>query len=325
MAFIESPRFPDDIAYGTRGGPFIDVSVVVGDAGADYRVKRGIPQREYDAAYGIKTHQQLYNMLEYFIARDGAATGFRFKDFSDFSSASDGKSAPTITDVELGSGDGSTTQFQLIKFYEPGAYQKTRVIEKPVSGTVLVEVNGVAQTLGVDFTVDTSTGIITFTSAPTSGHIIKVGFEFDVPVQFGPELGRQALQASLDDFSTGSIPSIPLKEMNQKVAQPERFYHGGGTTRTLIGDEHYSFDHGLFVVYAPGATRKIYMPNPLDLPQGINYPVLFNNAAGGSGFDLNLRKFDDSGLIFTIPPQTGAELFIFELGGNNTWGGMRHV
>jgi uncharacterized protein (TIGR02217 family) len=72
--------------------------------------------------------------------------------------------------------------------------------------TVKVAVNGVTQNSG--WTIDTTTGIITFTSAPASG-AVTAGYEFDVPVRFGAD----KLSISVDAFEAGSISAIDIQEI----------------------------------------------------------------------------------------------------------------
>ena len=72
----------------------------------------------------------------------GRAYSFRFKDWSDFSTAADGRSAPANTDCEVGVGDGSNRSFQLQKKYVSGSTTEYRVLSKPVSGTVVVALDG---------------------------------------------------------------------------------------------------------------------------------------------------------------------------------------
>ena len=110
-------------------------------------------------------------------------------------------------DQPVGTGNGAATQFQLTKRYISGAQSWTRTITKPVAGTVSIALNGTPQASG--WSVSTSTGLITFTTAPTAGVAVTAGFEFDVPVRFDTD----ALDVTLDLERLGSITSIPLVEI----------------------------------------------------------------------------------------------------------------
>ena len=216
MAFLEAPRFPIDLNYGSMGGPGFKTDVVVYGNGKEYRnALWSIPRHRYDVRYAVKSRTDLLNVYEFFLAQQGQANGFRVKDLWDYTSASDGKSTPAADDVTVGTGDGSDTTFQLIKNYSKGSETLARDILKPVSSTILVEVNSVSQTEGVDFTIDTTTGIITFAVAPTSGHSITAGFEFDVPVRFDTDdlSSVQLLLYTTGGSDIASIENIPLIEI----------------------------------------------------------------------------------------------------------------
>jgi uncharacterized protein (TIGR02217 family) len=59
------------------------------------------------------------------------------------------------------------------------------------------------------FTLDPTTGTITFAAAPVSGAALTAGFQFDVPVRFDTD----HLAINLAGFRAGEIPSIPLIEI----------------------------------------------------------------------------------------------------------------
>jgi uncharacterized protein (TIGR02217 family) len=82
---------------------------------------------------------------------------------------------------------------------------------KPVAGSVRVAVDGVVATEGTAFTVDTTTGVITFLAGhiPGTGAAVTAGFLFDVPVRFDTDY----LEVDLSAFAAGAIPKIPLIEI----------------------------------------------------------------------------------------------------------------
>ncbi len=138
----------------------------------------------------------------------GRLQGFRFRDPFDHLSAATGP-ALAPTDCVIGTGDGATTTFQLVKRYASGSQTWVRTITKPVAGSVTVALNDASQASG--WSVDTTTGVITFTTAPGLGVAITAGFEFDVPVRFDTD----ALDVTLDLERLGSITSIPLLEIRR--------------------------------------------------------------------------------------------------------------
>ncbi|WP_077106199.1 DUF2460 domain-containing protein, partial [Agrobacterium sp. DSM 25558] len=149
----------------------------------------------------------LYAVLEFFEARGGQLYGFRFRDPVDFRSCPP-LTVPSAMDQRIGTGDGVTKTFPLVKTYADAGGGWTRAIAKPVEGSVLVSVNGVATT---GFSTDHETGIVMFAAGhvPAVGAAVRAGFEFDVPVRF--DIDR--IDVSLSAFEAGRIPSIPLVEI----------------------------------------------------------------------------------------------------------------
>ncbi|MCK4609475.1 MAG: DUF2460 domain-containing protein, partial [Gammaproteobacteria bacterium] len=74
MSFIETPRFPDDISYGSKGGPSWNTSVITLNSGYEKRNKNWTNARySYDVAYGIKTQAELLALVDYFNRVGGKA------------------------------------------------------------------------------------------------------------------------------------------------------------------------------------------------------------------------------------------------------------
>jgi len=208
MAFHEV-RFPDNISRGARGGPERRTQIVEMASGDEERNGSWADsRRRYDASYGIRKADDLAAVTAFFEARRGRLYGFRWKDWADHKSGM--PSAGTgVTDQPIGSGNGAATAFQLVKLYTSGAQSWTRTITKPVAGTVAVALNGATQITG--WTVNTTTGVVTFAAAPAPGVAITAGFEFDVPVRFDTD----TLDVTLDFERLGSITSIPLIEVRR--------------------------------------------------------------------------------------------------------------
>jgi uncharacterized protein (TIGR02217 family) len=208
MAFHEV-RFPDDISRGARGGPERRTQIVELASGDEERnASWANSRRRYDVAYGIRRADDLAAVVAFFEARNGRLYGFRFRDWADYKSCLPSQQ-PTPTDQGIGTGDGGTTMFQLVKNYASGAHTWTRTIGKPEAGSVTVAFDGVEQ--GSGWSVDTTTGLVTFGSAPTAGAVITAGFTFDVPVRFDSD----TLDVTLDIERLGSITSIPLLEIRR--------------------------------------------------------------------------------------------------------------
>ncbi len=159
----------------------------------------------YDVAPGLRGEAELETVLQFFRARRGAAIAFRFTD--PFDNSSNGMTGtPTYGDQILGTGDGVQTEFDLIKHYGAGADAQTRFISHPVSGSVLVAVNGSAVTSGWTLVPG---GKIQFSIAPAQGALITAGFNFDVPVRFADD----RLDLACATFGAGEMASITLVEV----------------------------------------------------------------------------------------------------------------
>ena len=208
MAFHEI-RFPDNISRGARGGPERRTQIVELASGDEERnASWANSRRRYDASYGIRRSDDLAAVVAFFEARNGRLYGFRWKDWGDYKSCLP-SGIPSATDQPIGTGDGTTTTFQLVKAYISGAQSWIRAITKPVAGTVTVALGGIDQASG--WSADITTGLVTFTAPPPGGTNITAGFEFDVPVRFDTD----QLDVIHDIERLGSITSIPLIEVRR--------------------------------------------------------------------------------------------------------------
>jgi len=215
--FIETPRFPTDIRYGSSGGPTSSTDIVITGGGVEHRnANWALPKYRFNAKYMVKTRTTALQVYELFLAMQGKYGGFRVQDAWDYSSAADGVSTPSETDQTIGTGNASEDTFQLIKTYTQGTATLARDIKKPVTTfSVLIKVGAFTYTEGVDYTVDYTTGIVTFTTIPPNGDPVSAGFEFDVPCRFDTDdLSDLAFAISTSD-GTGDIVNfgdIPLVE-----------------------------------------------------------------------------------------------------------------
>ena len=205
MSFLETPRFPSDISFNSKGGPNYNTQIVKYGAGYESReIKWDYPMHSYDVAYGIKTIESLYDLVEFFHAVKGRGHSFLYKDHLDYKSCDVGDTVAD-TDQTIGTGDGAEKDFQLIKTYTSGALSSTRYIGKPVSGSVVISIDDVAQ--GSGWTVNTTTGVVTFTTEPAVAEVVKAGYEFDVPARFNED----SLSVDFETYRLGGV-SVPIIE-----------------------------------------------------------------------------------------------------------------
>lgn len=200
VTFIESPRFPDDIAEGSSGGPGWNTNVFESQDGTEVRNQVWeVVRHQYDVSYGIRDKSAMDAVRAFFFDVRGRAYGFRFKDWGDYQ-----------LDAEpIGTGDGTNLVFRIIKTY--GANNPyVRRIFKPVDGTIVVYVDGVVES-EANYSVDTTTGTITFGAghAPADTKVVTVDCEFDVPVRFDTDV----LASTQDGWLSEEWPNIPLKEL----------------------------------------------------------------------------------------------------------------
>jgi uncharacterized protein (TIGR02217 family) len=207
MAF-DDVRLPTAISRGATGGPERRTDVVTTASGREERNSRWAhSRRRYNIGFGVRTLQQLQEVIAFFEGRRGKLHAFRFKDHTDFKSCA-ANAVPQRSDQVLGTGTGAQAAFQLVKHYGAPSRDYVRNITAPVAGTVVVAVNGVAS---VNFTLNATTGVVTFTAGniPPNGATVTAGYEFDVPVRFDTD----EITVNLSHFEAGEIPEIPLLEV----------------------------------------------------------------------------------------------------------------
>lgn len=204
--FLDDVVFPVGVSKGSTGGPDWPVAVVeLGSGHEERNTPWSAPLRRYDARWGVRTREELYEILRLYLVARGPLYGFRLMDWTDHRSGSPA-AATTALDQELGTGDGTATAWPLVKAYEFAGRSHLRRIHKPIAGSVAVAVDGVP--LATGWSLDAAAGLVSFASPPAPGAALTWGGEFHVPVRFDGALDQTALRGPV-----GDIPSIPLKEL----------------------------------------------------------------------------------------------------------------
>jgi uncharacterized protein (TIGR02217 family) len=202
-------RFPPTLSFGSVGGPERRTEVVTLANGFE---ERNTPwahsRRRYDAGVGMRSLDDVETLIAFFEARRGQLFGFRWKDWSDHKSGLPSVAA-ALDDQLIGWGDGERRDFALTKTYRSGDFSYVRPIVKPVAGSVLIGLQGDPQVETVHYSIDLTTGIVTFDAAPAEGAEITAGFEFDVPVRFDTD----RIQTSVASFQAGDVPNVPVVEV----------------------------------------------------------------------------------------------------------------
>jgi len=143
------------------------------------------PRYQWTADIGFLSSSSVYSqtlqtLLGFVNQMQGQANSFLYQDPDDYSA----------TAQTIGTGDGTTTAFQLVKslggFVEP-------VFAPNLSGTINVYINGTLQSSG-NYTINAwgtnntnGPGSLVFNTAPSSGAAITASFTFYYPCRFASD------------------------------------------------------------------------------------------------------------------------------------------
>jgi len=203
-------RLPPDVEEGATGGPEFATVIQESVSGQEQRIKVWAKCRaKYDIGYSLlHSDDPVGNyraVLALFYAHNGRFKPFRMKDWGDYQAS----------DMNFGTGDGSDTTFQLSMTYDPsqillgtpGSFTYTREIYL-LATTPVIKKNGVTQTVTTHYTIG-PTGLVTFVTPPTSGHVLTWSGEFDIPVRFDVDY----LPVVMNVKDIAEIGSISLREV----------------------------------------------------------------------------------------------------------------
>lgn len=150
--FLESPRFPDNIAFGATVGPTYLTVVNTVYSGRDGRIPAWTQSRiRFDIGRRAMNAADTATLDAFFRAVKGRAYGFRIKDWTDYL-------VTTGNGVLVPQNGAFGSTYQLAKFYQQGALSETRSISKPVVGSTAIYLNASALP-GTAYALDTTTGI----------------------------------------------------------------------------------------------------------------------------------------------------------------------
>jgi uncharacterized protein (TIGR02217 family) len=172
--FVDT-QFPVDLLFHLEMDADIETPPVAIASTPDGKVEQRI-QAASEGRYicrfpaQIRTWAKARQLYEFYMGVGGTRDSFRLRDPRAYFNSVAGQA--------LGTGDGAKTQFQLVRSF--GTY--THTILKPASGTVKVYLDAVEQ--GSGWSVNLSTGIVTFNVAPGAGVAVTADFTHDYPVRF---------------------------------------------------------------------------------------------------------------------------------------------
>lgn len=163
--FLESPRFPDSISFGAVVGPTYSTVINSIYSGRENRIVAWSQSKvHFEVGMRPILAADTASLDAFFRVVKGRGYGFRIKDWTDYT---DGGAGVLVAQSSPG-------LYQMGKQYAQGAFTETRLIAKPVAGTVAAILNGTPLTTGV--TVDSTTGLVTLSAlASASVSSVTVG------------------------------------------------------------------------------------------------------------------------------------------------------
>lgn len=150
------------LKFGVVRRPVWNTSTKTSVGGREYRAANMLyPSYVYKLSYEFLRDlrsgvDELRTLLGFFNQRQGSFDSFLFNDPDD----------NTVTTQSFGTGNGTTTQFQLLRTF--GGFTDPVY---DVNGTPQIFKAGVLQTVTTNYSIS-STGLVTFTAAPTAGQAL---------------------------------------------------------------------------------------------------------------------------------------------------------
>lgn len=187
--------------FGFTGGPEFLTNIKSLQSGRESRnADWPICRHRYSVPFNNINDTAYLNIKRVFLVVRGMAHTFLHKDWGDYQAV----------DEPFGIGDGSENEFQLIKVSTADVGEYTRVITKPKAGVVVM-----ADGVPVAATVDTLTGIVTFSVAPGVGDVLTWTGEFYVHVRFNSD----QLPFSLDNRMSGGFANNGSVELIEVLGE----------------------------------------------------------------------------------------------------------
>lgn len=278
-----------DRAYSYRSlvGEQGNTAVVELGSGAEERIQRwGETRLVANLGYAVKTYADLTAILAFKRAMGHRLDTFRFWNPLDYSTGTNTPSDTSLSlvtnaDEQIGTGDASNKNFQLVKRYTNGVNTVTRNITKPIIDTVKVALDGVNQTSG--WNVDLSTGIVTFSSAPGNGVDVTAGCQFNDEVRFESDDSS----VSIDSYERGDVVGglRIVSVMGGSIVNDDYPYRGSSTP-TFGADMDLTPQMGALVRLDPSTSGlSVILPDPSPYPYGGPHWLL-ENISGTDSFDV---------------------------------------
>ena len=227
---FDEVRFPEDVSWGSSGGPTFKTQVFEGYRGVEKRnIDWKSPIMQFNVAYGIKTDEQMTDIISFFNARQGKLRGFRYKNWANFQ----------ILNDNIAVGDGVSERLPMIRTYGFPATQTFKRLYKIVVGSVTgVTVGGEALVEGINYNIDYNSGEIIFEAGRTPGEgvpVKAVTCEFDEPVRFDVD----HLQIVIENFNNNSLSNLPMIGIRDEFTSGTAVAPGSAAFTQYTADDSY--------------------------------------------------------------------------------------
>lgn len=308
---------PDVFQYGSIFGGGFTTVVQETSTGHEVRLARQSQIRHrFRLLKELQSQSEAAALKTFAIARRGALHGFRLKDWSDYTTNADGVTAPTMLDQVIGVGDGTTTQFQMVKTYDAsGDAPYARPIELPVAGSMVCAIAGVDATSGS--TITNPGGLITLGSTPTVGQVVTAGCQFQVPVRFGAETDFWNMLRA-DAFSSWNIRELECIEVLGEIAWPEMWNPGGATDHGSVSQSFaISYGEGALHQCSPTTAISLFLPAPDRMVGGPRHFVII--CAVGAAGTVQIRADDGTAVGSPIAAGASKRVGCFYASGSFSW------
>jgi uncharacterized protein (TIGR02217 family) len=210
MAEFLEERLSVNVLVGASYNDEYDVEITQTASGSEYRrLVHGFPMRMFSISYAELDQSLWAEILNLYHRAYGMFAGFRVKAIDDYST-NDRTGTPTNLDQSLKTITAGAV-YQLQVAYGAGGTplsigRPVRTIFKPVAGTTVIAVNGVAATTG--WTVNTTTGRVTFSPTIATNSVVTGGCQYDIPCRFNSKIDVNLVDYGVTE--TGSIDLIEL-------------------------------------------------------------------------------------------------------------------
>jgi uncharacterized protein (TIGR02217 family) len=253
----------------------------------DVLIRYEQPLHRFVLEHANRTQIEHDELLTFFNAVKGMGHRFRVKDYADYAATiSNGVLVPlhsTLTVGTSGAGYGTST-YLLQKAYTAGALTTYRNINKPIA-TVLIYRAGALQTLTTNYTIDYTTGVVTFVaddSQTISSHTVGAAHRMTLSSAIAASAGQRIFITGV----TGSAASL-LNNLSHAITN----VGGGGTivdvSTTTTG------------LTASGGTAAMYPQSNQALAWAGEFDVPCRFLSDEASYEIVDRQGSGGGLLYS--------------------------